>query len=795
MTSNIRSGWWAIDFAAYLLSPIEHLGGVLPSSFRDSAKREQAEDWIRQTELDWAPGTAAIPWDHLRTLRDDTALVMFVLEQAKAELSSYGINSGSRIEGSVGLSLLARRRLPWSTLSAYCGVALSNGRLRQVCDKMADGHVHQGGALPLEVTLHWLASKLTSIDRTPTRDTRRLKDAFGQRFWPAPLLLLLRAVIDRHERWQDAISCAMGAAMGSAENWQELNALLGYESPNASAPIPSLESIHEMKTRRGWNDNRRIALLRLEAVFHCAITQRTPGLDVFVSLFEDLATLRRALPKEQYLERAIEMQSDNSPLEALELRLGQLVVPIRDESENNSVGRILEEEYRKALSGYWNCLYASGKAPPDKPLRVAFPLGLIKADATVVAAEPPEHWRYDPSGIYELVESLIGLLDGHEELWPFVDGLDVCGYELDIPNWLFTPALERFGWWAARRTPTVTIHRTRTGPHEDKRQVVGPATIRFHAGEWFWNPVHGLRRIAEFLAVKLPSGTPVRIGHGLALHSDNWNHIGAEPADEMLDDLVWAYSQLHAHAVNDNLCRRLNRLALDLCPIVYPKVRRKFGAVSMETLIDAYEARASRNHLADIGFIQREEGITSPGKELHFGGLEPCPDGEADHVMVEHLSVRSEALPTVSVLSERSRSGRRVSSVDENQVKSALVAAYQSLKEIVRNELVARAVVVETCPTSNVLIAGLQGYEDHPIKELLRHGVRVTVNTDDPALFNSWLGDELEQLLGVGAISDGNLRLSQRLASDLIAPALQTDLVRQQLEDARNSLGVSPGER
>ncbi len=57
-------------------------------------------------------------------------------------------------------------------------------------------------------------------------------------------------------------------------------------------------------------------------------------------------------------------------------------------------------------------------------------------------------------------------------------------------------------------------------------------------------------------------------------------------------------------------------------------------------------------------------------------------------------------------------------------------------------ELARRGIVLDVCPTSNVRTGVVPSLAEHPLPELLRAGVRCTVNTDDPAMFGSDLGSE-----------------------------------------------------
>jgi adenosine deaminase len=63
-------------------------------------------------------------------------------------------------------------------------------------------------------------------------------------------------------------------------------------------------------------------------------------------------------------------------------------------------------------------------------------------------------------------------------------------------------------------------------------------------------------------------------------------------------------------------------------------------------------------------------------------------------------------------------------------------------------ELMARLVrdnvVLEVCPTSNVKLGVYRSYGEHPLKKLVDAGCRVTINSDDPALFGTDISREYE---------------------------------------------------
>jgi adenosine deaminase len=57
-------------------------------------------------------------------------------------------------------------------------------------------------------------------------------------------------------------------------------------------------------------------------------------------------------------------------------------------------------------------------------------------------------------------------------------------------------------------------------------------------------------------------------------------------------------------------------------------------------------------------------------------------------------------------------------------------------------ELAVRTVVLECCPTSNVVLGIYRSYEDHPLPRLREAGVRVTLGSDDPPYFGATIAGE-----------------------------------------------------
>src|SRR5712691_2717520 len=72
--------------------------------------------------------------------------------------------------------------------------------------------------------------------------------------------------------------------------------------------------------------------------------------------------------------------------------------------------------------------------------------------------------------------------------------------------------------------------------------------------------------------------------------------------------------------------------------------------------------------------------------------------------------------------------------------------------------LAERKIPLEVCPGSNMKTAALARQlrredvriEDHPLPQLLRHGIPIVLSTDDPAMFHTTLLQEYENAARMG---------------------------------------------
>jgi adenosine deaminase len=94
-------------------------------------------------------------------------------------------------------------------------------------------------------------------------------------------------------------------------------------------------------------------------------------------------------------------------------------------------------------------------------------------------------------------------------------------------------------------------------------------------------------------------------------------------------------------------------------------------------------------------------------------------------------------------------------------------------------ELADREIVLECCPTSNVVLGVFDSFETHPLPALRDAGVRVTLGSDDPPYFGAIVGGEYAVAHERFGLDETELRELTRTAieASFAAPALREALL------------------
>ena len=82
------------------------------------------------------------------------------------------------------------------------------------------------------------------------------------------------------------------------------------------------------------------------------------------------------------------------------------------------------------------------------------------------------------------------------------------------------------------------------------------------------------------------------------------------------------------------------------------------------------------------------------------------------------------------------------------------------------DEIAEKGIVLEVCPGSNIALGIYPEWRKHPISELDRRGVKVTVSTDDPPFFHTTMAREYERLNDAFDWDEGMFRTIARGSLD-----------------------------
>jgi adenosine deaminase len=94
------------------------------------------------------------------------------------------------------------------------------------------------------------------------------------------------------------------------------------------------------------------------------------------------------------------------------------------------------------------------------------------------------------------------------------------------------------------------------------------------------------------------------------------------------------------------------------------------------------------------------------------------------------------------------------------------------------DRLVAEQIPMTVCPLSNVRLKGVADLCVHPLADLLRRGVRVTVNSDDPAYFGGYLDDNVEAVRFALGLTEDEVRdlALNSIAASFAPPDVKAEL-------------------
>jgi adenosine deaminase len=192
---------------------------------------------------------------------------------------------------------------------------------------------------------------------------------------------------------------------------------------------------------------------------------------------------------------------------------------------------------------------------------------------------------------------------------------------------------------------------------------------------------------------------------------------------------------------------------LDLAELEYPQVRAGLILMMDRTFTDAQNAVIVEKAIrwASRGIVGVDIAGPRPGgRRYPYRNLAPLVEEARAAGLGVTIHVGEEGDEGVEEI------GEVVETLRPDRIGHGILAAREPA---LMRELVARGIVLEICPTSNLLTKALAG--EHELRDTIRafveHEVPFTIATDGPEMMRTRLRDEFELLLRIGAVGEDGL--------------------------------------
>jgi len=105
-----------------------------------------------------------------------------------------------------------------------------------------------------------------------------------------------------------------------------------------------------------------------------------------------------------------------------------------------------------------------------------------------------------------------------------------------------------------------------------------------------------------------------------------------------------------------------------------------------------------------------------------------------------------------------------------------------------------RRVHIEVCPLSNVHTGIIDRLEHHPVRQLIKSGIPVSISTDDPKMFGTSLAEELSSLHNKMGFNADEIRalVLQAAYDSWLSPDCKQNLINSLISDPAWSMDLNP---
>ncbi|MBD5483040.1 MAG: hypothetical protein HDR15_11070 [Lachnospiraceae bacterium] len=327
------------------------------------------------------------------------------------------------------------------------------------------------------------------------------------------------------------------------------------------------------------------------------------------------------------------------------------------------------------------------------------------------------------------------------KLSEYIVGIDAASEELAMPPWMLAPVYKEM------RSHKVTKPVADFGTDKVACERIQNIGFTYHVGEDYRHIISGLRYIDEVIE-EFGYKAGDRLGHAIALGCDipDWirkNEVVALPYQEHLENLLWIWG-LHAEGKLDAAIQvdMLEYEIMEIAADIYPRNE----VITVNMLYRAYKRKFDLDHLEvanrltfESGGCERvPKGNDTCGKHIYCR-YDSC-SGSCCSIWDEDKLLMTNYCPVFV---------REYKKIKLIPVRMEMMELYQTLQKYLISKIEDMGIYIEVNPTSNLAIGDFSSMEGHPIFSLHQigetegHHVLVTINSDDPTVFNTNVENEL----------------------------------------------------
>lgn len=468
-------------------------------------------------------------------------------------------------------------------------------------------------------------------------------------------------------------------------------------------------------------------------LFHISVQQKTiKGLDYFQQEHYSVNSALSHANIKNFWENAIREQLQNQDLHKIEFRSS---MPASYKCFKKDVVDFLKAYLNILKDDY--CLFDGEHYIPYRRIpQVGLVIHFLKRPDDSVPEKCLQNGKENCSyylfgklqkSYEKQIEIFTELRNEFGELSKYLVGIDAASLENSTPVWVFAPIYEN-----ARDSRIESIGRK----NGNYIQSLG---FTFHAGEDFRHILSGLRRIDEAVEyLKFHAGD--RIGHGIALGMcprkwKNQNPVIIIPQIEALENYLWAY---------DTLSKNYSDFQATILAYIEKQVYDLSGKIYGTT------QGGDEKIPAEIGM----EVLLSGYRRLFSVDTSKMKEEKADSIIEENLCgklFRDEKIVWDARLLAAARHCKKFVKEMERPIHYEIteqdIIIVEELQKILKKKLGRKGIVIEVNPSSNTAIADLDVLEENQFYHMNRANAEdnllVCINSDDPAVFNTNVSNEL----------------------------------------------------